>query len=401
MKVREGAGLVFGLLACVACSSDGGNADDGGVAVDFEPIIGGTLANSYPEAAYLNIDLSTAGGYACSGTLIAPRVVLTAGHCVDGHTNFEVYAGGAYRQSTSSAVYDWNENGVETVNHAHHDIGLVFLSEPVTLTTYPTLTKTKLPDKTKVTNVGRVLNGVVRSGVYQASTLVTAGDSVGYPFDYQSPDIIQPGDSGGPVFKYGSHTLVAVNSGAGSGLQVLARVDLLYDWITAQVAAHTPSAAFGSAGATNSAGASGAAAGAGAGGASSTNAGSAGMGGVAAVAGGGGSGSSASVACSVEKESNNDLNHANALVGSACGSIASKTDVDWYSIKAGVGSHALRIAPGSDATFAVGLPSRTTCVLSAQGASRVNVNVSGGDVNLCVKVSSAGKKTQSYTLSFD
>src|SRR5512146_1404222 len=124
MKVRDGARLALFLATCVACSSDYSDATP---SVDFEAIIGGTAATAYPEAAYLNIDMSQSGGYACTGTLIAPRVVLTAGHCVDGHAVWEVYVGSAYRRATSAAVYEWNENGADTVNPEHHDVGLVFL----------------------------------------------------------------------------------------------------------------------------------------------------------------------------------------------------------------------------------------------------------------------------------
>ena len=137
-------GVFAGVSVCLACAGD--YAADDSAAVSIEPIIGGVAATQYPEAAYLNIDMSATGGYACSGTLIAPKVVLTAGHCVDGHTKWEVYVGTAYRVSTSSAVYDWHENGAQTVNPAHHDLGLVFLNEPVNLAVFPTLSTSKVAD---------------------------------------------------------------------------------------------------------------------------------------------------------------------------------------------------------------------------------------------------------------
>lgn len=42
-----------------------------------QPIVNGLPANAYAEAALIN-----ASGYICSGAIIAPRVALTAGHCV-------------------------------------------------------------------------------------------------------------------------------------------------------------------------------------------------------------------------------------------------------------------------------------------------------------------------------
>src|SRR6185503_350166 len=48
-------------------------------------VIGGHNATiaQYPSLAYIEGVQATAG-YACTGTVVAPRVVLTAGHCVEG-----------------------------------------------------------------------------------------------------------------------------------------------------------------------------------------------------------------------------------------------------------------------------------------------------------------------------
>src|SRR5882724_1791629 len=42
------------------------------------PIIGGTTDNAHPAVVLIN---ETSTGFTCSGTLIAPNVVLTAAHC--------------------------------------------------------------------------------------------------------------------------------------------------------------------------------------------------------------------------------------------------------------------------------------------------------------------------------
>jgi hypothetical protein len=62
----------------------------------------------------------------------------------------------------------------------------------------------------------------------------------GFAFDYIASEIIESGDSGGPDEVTGTtpHKIVAVNSGAGGGTEVLARVDLLKSWILGKVAAH-------------------------------------------------------------------------------------------------------------------------------------------------------------------
>src|SRR5580700_3723687 len=68
------------LAACSAARNHQSNEDQpGGSGSD---IVGGTPATSYPEAVL--VDLSQGGQVtaACSGSLIAPQVVMTAGHCV-------------------------------------------------------------------------------------------------------------------------------------------------------------------------------------------------------------------------------------------------------------------------------------------------------------------------------
>ncbi len=81
------------MLICIALAGCAVSSRDEDVAVDIEPIVGGAVANEYPEAATLNIDVTQSMYYACSGTLIAPQVVLTAGHCVAGHHHWDVYVG--------------------------------------------------------------------------------------------------------------------------------------------------------------------------------------------------------------------------------------------------------------------------------------------------------------------
>ena len=68
--------LVFGLGSCEAQPTDALQYKQG-----FRPIINGTYDTSQDHMAVVAIYNSQVGAL-CSGTLIAPRVVLTAGHCV-------------------------------------------------------------------------------------------------------------------------------------------------------------------------------------------------------------------------------------------------------------------------------------------------------------------------------
>jgi secreted trypsin-like serine protease len=62
-------------------------------------IIGGTATSiaAFPSLAYVQADEGAHGSFACTGTVISPRVILTAAHCVEdleagGYTPADVYA---------------------------------------------------------------------------------------------------------------------------------------------------------------------------------------------------------------------------------------------------------------------------------------------------------------------
>lgn len=359
-------GLVCAIVvpwALLACSSSGPPPEGTGSSGD--EIIGGTLASQYPEAAYLNIDTTAAGGYLCSAALIAPRVVLTAGHCVDTHKTWEVHVGTETRTSTSAATYDWNEGGATTVNPNHHDIGLVYLPTPITIASYPTLASSALANGAKVTNVGRINNGTITNSLYAADTTVSAGSSIGYPYDYSSSDVIQPGDSGGPDFASGTHQIVAVSSGAGGSTEVLARVDLLLAWINAQIASH---------------GGAGPAAGTG------------------SVDAGAKDAAPPPPACPADVEPNNTFAAAYSIgVGSFCGSLTA-SDEDWFVATPAAGSFSIAVAGSGDVVFSLGLASGTACTPTITGLKSFSLSAPTAQ-KYCVRVYSPSKVAQTYTVT--
>lgn len=76
---------------------------------------------------------------ACSGTLLAPNVVLTSRHCSTGGNAVRVTAPGAGGATTTAARifrYAWDPNSDASVQH---DFAVLVLRSPIRLKTYPTL----------------------------------------------------------------------------------------------------------------------------------------------------------------------------------------------------------------------------------------------------------------------
>src|SRR5262245_54231640 len=148
---------LFASLGGLACSatSDGG-ADGESARSGRRPIVGGTPATDYPEAALIDM-----GNSACSGSVIAPRVVLTAGHCVINASSWDVtvpYGGGQSASAKSGLVYDYTDTSQNT-NPDQHDVGIVILASEITLSSYPTIADKGSPDGTSIVNIGRIQDG--------------------------------------------------------------------------------------------------------------------------------------------------------------------------------------------------------------------------------------------------
>jgi hypothetical protein len=237
--IVHASALMLCTLALGCASEPVGHELEGAVASSPNAIVGGTKATAYPESILVNMS----GGY-CSGALIAPRVVLTAGHCVAGESSWSVVAPFAQNQQArvlEGKTLDYTTNPQGYVNTNQHDVGLLYLDRAISLSQYPTLQRAKLTNGTSVVNIGRIQSGTLSTTSLFVSAPLTVSDatSAGFPYDYIANEIIESGDSGGPVELAGaSHTIVAVNSGAGGGTEVLARVDLVTSWIDSYVNAH-------------------------------------------------------------------------------------------------------------------------------------------------------------------
>src|SRR5665213_3383028 len=147
----------------------------------------GLPATAFPEAVVV-----TASGFVtCSGVLLSPTVVLTAGHCSLGSTvaaSFDVIAPNAPDASgkaqTAHASRDFSPYNKDVKTSS--DMRMVFLDSPITIATYPSIAPAEVAAGTKVVDIGRALDGTITQSDYVSGEVVISGDatSLGLPFNY-------------------------------------------------------------------------------------------------------------------------------------------------------------------------------------------------------------------------
>jgi secreted trypsin-like serine protease len=166
---------------------------------------GSVDGNTHPAVVLVVMDIAGEPAFRCSGTLIAPKVVLTAGHCAGEPGEFS-----GMRVFTESDVQDGNNNypfaGPNTIEatewHSHplfteaqfylHDVGVVLLSKAF---------KLSASDYGKLPSVNQLDALQPRS-----STLFTA---VGYGLQKINPVFIEAEK----IRMFANPWLVQINSG--------------------------------------------------------------------------------------------------------------------------------------------------------------------------------------------
>jgi V8-like Glu-specific endopeptidase len=172
---------------------------------DQAAIVNGQLATGDPAV----VALTTRGQQFCTGTVVAPRVVVTAAHCLPPNIELstsaiEIFFGNDVDQGgTFIAATIANAHESWTIDAIPNDIGLVALSEdaPVTpMAMIATGEPAAAGEQVRLVGFGITEanggdNGVKREGT---GTIASADASTIYLA--ASPSLTCNGDSGGPMF---------------------------------------------------------------------------------------------------------------------------------------------------------------------------------------------------------
>lgn len=234
MSARWTVGLV--VAAAVAACGQGEPT-----ATLSQAIVDGSPATAYPEAVTLTSD----GYIPCSGVLLTPTVVLSAGHCRGHMSSYAVVAPNSGGQSAHGSA-SWSPYTGSPAKSP--DVMLVFLDTPIHLATYPTLQAGAVAAGTQVVDIGRTLNGAIGTSDNESPPVTIEGPatSLGFPYSYEAlPDLSENGDSGGPIMLAGTHTIVAIvdtdtteqGIAETTPIDLFVRMDLVHDAIAAAIAA--------------------------------------------------------------------------------------------------------------------------------------------------------------------
>lgn len=226
---RCSVAFILSLLAgaCVAPESESAPKTSQG----YQPIVGGTVDNGDPAVPAIYI-----GGGLCTGTLISPHVILTAGHCISPANQTQVDFNGTVIQA------------VATQDHQTGDIGLIAMQSAGPVAPIPIAREpldNHIGELVRIVGFGVTCENCNDSDVKRQGTAtldhVTLEEG-GLVYTTNDPQGTCYGDSGGPNFMMINGVEVVAGETTtgtdicGSGLDIGVRIDTFTDWIDAFVA---------------------------------------------------------------------------------------------------------------------------------------------------------------------
>lgn len=229
------------------------------------------FASTAPAAAVTNgtpdedwhsyVGLLVGNGWSCTGTLIAPSVMLTAGHCVNnfGGSGTAEHVMVSFAPSNDFENFTYDTTGsLMYAEPLGYDVGLVFLNDDMSHLGQGSLpaewSVESLPNKTPLTAVGYGFNGYAPDGgppqaVGGGTRMWATTEFINNNHNY-APQFLKlstnpgqgkggtcHGDSGGPIFAGDQVTILGIASWGGQNCNRLSyaqRMDLpaVQAWVT-------------------------------------------------------------------------------------------------------------------------------------------------------------------------
>lgn len=171
----------------------------------------------------------------CSGTLIGPKMVLTAGHCIAGFKSWKVRSS-AGTSTGSVATTPWKAFGSDLSHPEHSDVGLILLDKEIKLDGYPSVASKVAKGSTKGLRFHRSAENA--NAPTATETTINLGEEKGFKLNYLvKAEKNEWVDSGGAVLN-SKGELIGVVSGLGknSGMIHVARIDNFATWTKSAIA---------------------------------------------------------------------------------------------------------------------------------------------------------------------
>lgn len=195
-------------------------------------------ATTHPYACTIRMG----SGGACSGSLVARNVVLTASHCVSGASRFTVscpYSGDAAAATGSESMMSPTGRlsfaGGYIRPESGSDVALIRLDRDIRATRYARVRLTNVGTGTRAYVIGRINNGSFtnRLWVSPVINLIWRYGRGEPPYALgANTGLTQPGDSGGPTFDANTDEVIGVVSGGSSRSSIYGIVGAHAQWFT-------------------------------------------------------------------------------------------------------------------------------------------------------------------------